>query len=229
MKMAFACTRSAFQIALMKQPSSNSELVAHLKSSFHLKREENEKAFLLTDRKNFVLPEFRAQAYADAPLPTLQGQTISAPGVVAIMTEALEVKPGMRVLEVGAGSGYQTAILSRLVGKTGKVFSMERIPELAGLAKKNLKRDGVNSVQLTCGDGSAGLAGEAPFDRIIVTAAARKMPEKLVEQLKHQGKMVLPVGESAYAQRLLLVEKKGGTLIEKKILDVVFVPLIEGK
>jgi len=221
------CTRSTFQITLMKLPSSNAELVEHLKSSFHLTRSEEETAFRLTDRKNFALPEFLAQAYADAPRPTLQGQTISAPGVVAIMTEALEVKPGMRVLEVGAGSGYQAAILSRLAGKAGKVFSMERIPELAARAKKNLKRDGANGVEVICGDGSAGLAGEAPFDRIIVTAAARKIPEKLAQQLKDGGKMVLPVGQNPYAQSLLVVEKNGGRLAKRKLLDVVFVPLVE--
>lgn len=212
------------------QPATNAELVEYLKSSFHLSTPAVEKAFLAVDRKNFVPAELARFAYCDAPLPLPEGQTISAPGVVAVMSEALQAGKGMRVLEVGAGSGYQAAILARLVGSSGKVFSIERHAKLAKLAKANLAKQKTINVFVIEGDGSKGLPGEAPFDRIIVTAAARKIPAKLVEQLKHGGRMVAPVGESPYAQELIVFKKnKDGSLEREKILDVVFVPLVEGK
>lgn len=213
----------------MQTISSNKQLVEYLKSSFHLSKPAVEQAFLATDRKNFVSTELARFAYQDAPLPTLEGQTISAPGVVAIMSEALEVGKGMKVLEVGSGSGYQAAVLARLVGGKGRVFSIERHARLAELAKKNLAKEKIKNVLVVEGDGSKGLPREAPFDRIVVTAAARKIPERLVEQLKEGGRMVAPVGESAYAQELILLQKKRGVATQQKILDVVFVPLVEGK
>lgn len=209
---------------------SNKELVGYLKACAYVKTPAVEKAFLKVDRKKFVPAEQAGSAYEDSPLPTAEGQTISAPGVVALMTEALELKPGMKVLEVGSGSGYQTAILAQIVGEKGKVYSVERIGELCEYAKKNLAKLGLKNVQAICGDGSRGLPREAPFDRIIVTAAAKKIPEKLVEQLKEGGRLVIPVGASAYLQELILLRKKaGGKTEQNSLLPVVFVPLVEGE
>ncbi|HDD05044.1 MAG TPA: protein-L-isoaspartate(D-aspartate) O-methyltransferase [Candidatus Aenigmarchaeota archaeon] len=178
------------------------------------------KAFAENPRYKFVPEEYREYWYVDEPLPTFEGQTISQPSTVAFMTQALEVEEGMKVLEVGAGSGWQAAILSSLVGKRGKVYTIERIPKLYEFAKRNLKDK--ENVKVVLGDGSKGLPEEAPFDRIIVTAAAREVPKALVEQLDEEGILLVPVGVGI--QKMMKVWKKGK---REYLGEFVFVPLVE--
>ena len=176
------------------------------------------------DRGFFVPEELRNSAYEDRPLPIGHGQTISAPGVVALMCSKLDVREGMTVLEVGTGSGYQTAILAELVGEKGKVITTERVPELVEIAKKNiakLERKYAN-IEFICCDGTLGAPELAPYDRISVTAAAPSIPEPLVRQLAQDGKLIVPVGK--YFQDLLLYDKKSGAIVN--LLPVVFVPLL---
>src|SRR5262249_42723998 len=150
-------------------------------------------------RQEFVLPQFAAIAYADQAMPIACGQTISQPYVVAYMTEQLQVKREHRVLEVGTGSGYQAAVLS---GLAGEVYSVERYRTLADRARESLKRLGYDNVTVVAGDGLNGLPDHAPYERIIVTAAAETIPEKLVEQLAVGGLLVLPLGKHDGEQRI---------------------------
>jgi protein-L-isoaspartate(D-aspartate) O-methyltransferase len=174
-------------------------------------------------RELFVPEQLIARAYDDTPLPIGYGQTISAPHMVAIMCDILDLQSGMKVLEVGGGSGYHAAVMAEMIGPEGQVFSVERIPELVILAKKNLKKAGISNVTMVQGDGSAGLSDHAPYDRISVAATAPSVPQPLKEQLGTGGKLVIPVG-SGY-QELLLVTRKNGYVIEEK-MAVVFVPLL---
>jgi protein-L-isoaspartate(D-aspartate) O-methyltransferase len=178
-------------------------------------------AFRKVPRHLFVLPEREDQAYEDRPLEIGMGQTISQPYIVACMTEALELAGGERVLEVGTGSGYQTAILLEL---GARVWSIERFPELSGLAAANLERAGY-SARLRVGDGTLGWPEEAPFDRIVVTAGAPDLPLALLAQLREGGAMVVPVG-SETEQELVLVRREDGLVKRKKICGCVFVKLV---
>jgi protein-L-isoaspartate(D-aspartate) O-methyltransferase len=180
-------------------------------------------AMARTPRELFVPDHLRAEAYYDHPLHIGWGQTISAPHMVAIMCEVLDLKEGMKVLEVGGGSGYHAAVMAELVGPDGHVYAVERIAELAREAMKNLSSAGYSNVTVIVGDGSCGLPEYAPYDRISVACAAPDVPEPLKEQLKKGGKLVVPVG-SQY-QELLLVTKKNGFEI-KRCGGVIFVPLI---
>lgn len=175
-------------------------------------------AFRKVQRENFVRPEDKKYAYANYPLQIPGGQTISQPLTVAVMTEALEAKRGDKILEVGAGSGYQAAILSEVVGPTGKIITTEIIPELFEFAKKNLASYG--NVKVINADGSLGFSRESLFDRIIVTASAPKIPKPLVEQLREGGRMVIPVGD-----QMIIAEKKKGILEETFLGYYAFVPL----
>ena len=176
-------------------------------------------------RHLFVPPAYRSEAHVDAPLPIGKGQTISAPHMVAIMCELLDLKKGDKVLEVGAGCGYHAAVVAEIVGKDGKVIAIERIPELAEMAKRNLETLGYDNVLVVVGDGSKGYEKEAPYDKIYVTASAPKIPEPLIEQLKPGGKLVIPVGN--FTQHLYVVEKDENGNIKKKNWGAVrFVPLI---
>jgi len=166
-----------------------------------------------------------ALAYEDKPLPIGEGQTISQPFTVAYMTQLLEVKPGMKVLEIGTGSGYQTAILTAM---GAEVYSVERIKFLHELAKRNLKAAGLTPAGLLYGDGYAGWPEHAPYDRIIVTAAAPYIPEALMEQLKPGGIMVIPVGKNW--QTMVRIRKTpGGEIIREDLDTFLFVPLLPGK
>lgn len=160
----------------------------------------------------------------DEPLPIGEGQTISAIHMVGIMAELLEVEEGMKILEIGAGSGYHAAVLAELVGDNGVIYSIERIPKLAEMARRNLERAGYKNVIVLVGDGSRGLPEEAPFDRISVTAAAPKIPEPLMEQLKDGGIMVIPVGR--VFQELKVVRKRRNDVIVETWGGVSFVPLV---
>ena len=174
-------------------------------------------------RELFVPEQLRDRAYEDTPLPIGLGQTISAPHMVAIMSDLLDIRPGMKILEVGGGSGYHAAVLAALTGPQGRVYSVERMADLAAAARRNLQAAGIENVTVVEGDGSLGLPEHAPYDRISVAASAPKIPEPLKEQLQVGGKMVLPVGGGS--QELILVTRKNGLLAEEK-MGVIFVPLI---
>lgn len=187
-----------------------------------------EEALLKVPRHLFVPPDVRSQAYRDTPLPIGDGQTISAPHMVAVMAEALELSEGHRVLEIGAGSGYNAAVMAELVGPSGKVITLERHPSLAEKAAQVLLEAGYSNVQVVVGDGSLGYPEEAPYDRISVTCGAPRVPEPLVEQLRDGGIMLIPVGGLEY-QSLLRFRKLGGRMLSEDLGSVVFVPLIGEK
>ena len=175
-------------------------------------------------RELFVPEDLERRAYDDMPLPIGLNQTISAPHMVAIMSQLLDLLPGMKVLEVGGGSGYHAAVMAFLVGPKGHIYSVERKPELVILARRNLEKANIANVTIIEADGSLGLAEHAPYDRISVAAAAPQIPESLKQQLNVGGKMVLPVGRDR--QVLLLVTRKdNGFEVEEK-MGVIFVPLI---
>jgi protein-L-isoaspartate(D-aspartate) O-methyltransferase len=174
-------------------------------------------------RHEFVPPNLRHQAYANHPLPIGQGQTISQPFIVAAMTELLGCGPGDKVLEIGTGSGYQAAVLAGIVGH---VYTIEIVPELGESARDRLQRLGYGNVTVRVGDGYAGWAEQAPFDGIMVTAAAPDVPKPLVDQLKPGGRLVIPVGGPWLGQDLLVVEKqRDGSVTQRNVLPVAFVPL----
>jgi protein-L-isoaspartate(D-aspartate) O-methyltransferase len=174
-------------------------------------------------REAFVLPEYRHLAYRNTPLPIEAGQTISQPLIVALMTELLDPQPGDVILEVGTGSGYQAAVLAKLVKH---VYSVEIVEELATSAAAVLQRLGYDNVTVRAGDGYAGWPQHAPFDGIVVTAAAEHLPPPLLQQLKPGGKLVIPVGEEHGYQELLVVEvDQTGKITRQSVLPVRFVPL----
>jgi len=175
------------------------------------------------NRHLFIPPEMKPQAYEDRPLPIHFDQTISQPYIVALMTELLDPQPNDIILEVGTGSGYQAAVLAKIVRH---VYSIEIIEGLAKEAAERLKRLKYNNVIVRAGDGYQGWPEQAPFDGIIVTAAAPHIPPPLIQQLKPGGKMIIPVGATSAVQELLLIEKKkDGTITQKSVLPVRFVPL----
>jgi protein-L-isoaspartate(D-aspartate) O-methyltransferase len=177
-------------------------------------------------REYFVDDQFREAAYADRALPIACGQTISQPYVVAYMTEQLRVQPDHRVLEIGTGSGYQAAVLSRL---TREVVTIERYRTLADAARARLDTLGYRNVQVRFGDGLAGAPDRAPFDRIIVTAATDTVPEALIQQLAPDGVMVLPLGPHASPQNLIRLTKSPDGVRQEDLIAVRFVPLLPGQ
>ena len=200
-------------------------LVRSWRSSGWVRSEALLAAFDAVPREEFVLPELQQQAYEDQPLPILRGKTISQPSTTMLMTDALSVEQGMKVLEIGAGSGYQSALLALLVGEKGKVFSMEVLPELVAFARRNLERIAFKNVVVVEGDGSQGLPEEAPFDRIIVTAACPKIPEPLLNQLKDGGVLVAPVGKLE-VQAMVRATKSNSAVVEQRFDEFVFSPLV---
>ncbi|QDA31864.1 protein-L-isoaspartate(D-aspartate) O-methyltransferase [Thermococcus indicus] len=182
-------------------------------------------AFLRYPRHLFVEKRYRDYAHVDEPLPIPAGQTVSAPHMVAIMLELAELGPGMNVLEVGTGSGWNAALIAELV--KGDVYTIERIPELVEFARRNLEQAGVKNVHVFLGDGTKGFPPKAPYERIIVTAGAPKVPEPLLEQLKPGGRLIIPVGGHHLWQDLYVVEKtEDGRIRKKRWGGVAFVPLI---
>jgi len=175
-------------------------------------------------RHRFVPPSLASRAYGDHPLPIGEGQTISQPYIVAVMSQWAEVRPGDKVLEVGTGSGYQAAVLAEL---TDKVFSIELRPELARQAAARLQDLGYHRVQVTCGDGYQGWPTEAPFDAILVTAAAPRVPPALEAQLKEGGRLVIPLGSPYGGQTLVRGRKIQGKLVVEATLPVRFVTLVQ--
>jgi protein-L-isoaspartate(D-aspartate) O-methyltransferase len=180
------------------------------------------KAMREIPRELFVPENMKASAYEDNPLPIGKGQTISQPYIVALMTELLELRGNERVLEIGAGSGYQAAILSKLAKQ---VISIERVKELALRTKKLLRKYEYKNITVLHGDGTKGYEKEAPYDAIIITAAAQKIPKKLIEQLANNGRLVAPIGPR-YHQELVRIRKRNGVLEEDYHGGVIFVPLI---
>ncbi len=184
-------------------------------------------ALLKVERHRFVPADQQSLAYRNHPLPIGSGQTISQPYIVALSTDLVAPQAGQRVLEIGTGSGYQAAILAEIVSK---VYSMELVPSLGKEAAERLKTLGYANVEVRIGDGYAGWPERAPFDSILVTAAAPRVPQALVDQLRPGGRMVIPVGASHEAQQLLLIVKRpDGTVERKSVLAVRFVPLVPGK
>jgi protein-L-isoaspartate(D-aspartate) O-methyltransferase len=180
------------------------------------------KALEVVPRHLFVPEEYQDQAYDDGPLPIGYGQTISQPYIVAYMTELLNVGPDDVVLEIGTGSGYQAAILSRIVKK---VYTVEIVEELGFAAKERLKALNYDNVEVKIGDGYYGWEEHAPYSGIIVTAASEYIPPPLIKQLKDKGRMIIPVGSPFSVQNLMLVEKSGDKIRTKSLIPVRFVPL----
>jgi len=198
------------------------DLVEMLVAERLLKSRKVIRAFGDVPRENFLPERLRGLAYSDTPLPIPGGQTISAPHMVAVMSEYLDVEANHKILEIGAGSGYQAAILSKMAPR-GRVYTIEVVLELTDFAKKNLA--GYKNVRVFSGDGSIGLPEYAPYDRIIATAGCPSIPRSWMDQLKEGGKIVAPVG-GMYEQRLILVEKKDGKILETDLnFPCVFVPL----
>ena len=175
-------------------------------------------------RHLFVPENLHNCAYNDSPLPIGSGQTISQPYIVAFMTEQLAPVPGMKILEIGTGSGYQTAILAHL---GCKVYTVELLEELARQAKNTLIALNFDNVRVKHENGYMGWPEEAPFDAVIVTAAPENIPEKLIAQLNEGGRMIVPVGKVHATQLLKLIIKKDGGIIEKELLPVRFVPMVD--
>lgn len=180
-------------------------------------------AFRMTPREWFVPPQYRASAYDDTPLPLVRGQTISQPFMVALMTELLRLQGHEKVLEIGTGSGYQTAILARLARI---VYSAELEPELARSVREKLAQLGIANVVLRAGNGVEVFRDEAPFDAILSAAAPEQLPEGLLEQLAEGGRCIIPVGAAEW-QHLWLIERRGGELVRRRLEAVRFVPLRE--
>ena len=181
------------------------------------------RAMRTVPRHKFVPPQWTQDAYGDFPLPIGQGQTISQPYIVALMTEFIEPRRSQRVLEIGTGSGYQAAVLAEIVDS---VFTIEILSELAASAADRLKLLGYKNIIDRHGDGYIGWLEHAPFDAILVTAAAEHIPQPLVDQLKDGGLMVIPVGQVQLLQELTLVRKQGKDIVSQTRLPVRFVPLI---
>jgi protein-L-isoaspartate(D-aspartate) O-methyltransferase len=177
-------------------------------------------AMLKVERHLFVPKEFQNSAYSDQPLPIGEGQTISQPYIVALMTELLELKGGERVLEVGTGSGYQAAILAELAAE---VYTIEIVEKLASSAQKVLLELGYQNIKVKAGDGYLGWPEAAPFDAILITCAPDHIPKPLLDQLKEGGRMVVPVG--TYSQELKKIVKKSGKIETTDIIPVIFVPM----
>ena len=208
------------------------DLVLRLQNSGYLKSDEMERAVRTVPREAFVHPSTKEQAYRDSPLSIGLGQTISAPHMCVIMCESLDLKPGLRILEVGAGSGYHSALCAEMVApkgvdNPGHVYTIEIVEGLIDFARKNLERTGYDDrVTLIHGDGGLGLVEHAPFDRILVAAAAPRVPDPLIEQLAPEGIMLIPVGSRGFFQDLLMLEKDAdGSTTRRNWGGVAFVPL----
>ncbi|MEM0362129.1 MAG: protein-L-isoaspartate O-methyltransferase [Sulfolobales archaeon] len=207
--------------------SDRERLVRDLINIGVLKSEKVIRAISKVPRELFIPPELRRYAYLDTPLPIGYGQTISAPHMVALMTELLDVQVGDKILEVGTGSGYQAAILAELVGDEGHVYTIEIVKELVEFSRQNLMRAGyLSRVTVIHGDGSVGYEAAAPYDKIIVTAAAPDIPKPLIDQLRPGGRLVIPVGDT-YMQYLTVVYKGlDGKINVERGTPCVFVPLV---
>jgi protein-L-isoaspartate(D-aspartate) O-methyltransferase len=200
---------------------TNDQLVSSIKKSGELNSREIEQAMSLTDRRHFVPEEIHSRAYEDTPLPIGFAQTISQPTTVAIMLEMLGVRMGDHVLDIGAGSGWTTAILSRIAGSDGEVIGVERIPELVELGNQNLKNAGISQVSILLANSTLGHRRRAPYNRILVSAAGPSVPPELVDQLVDGGVMVIPV-----LNCLIKIVKEGDSYKSSERCGFAFVKLI---
>ncbi|HOO14272.1 MAG TPA: protein-L-isoaspartate(D-aspartate) O-methyltransferase [Candidatus Marinimicrobia bacterium] len=201
----------------LRQKMVNEQIIAR-----GVRAESVIKAMQKVERHLFVPEQYRNFAYSDRPLPIGEGQTISQPYIVALMTELLDLKKSDKVLEIGTGSGYQAAILAEICDS---VYTIEIIPSLGKQAQVLLKELGYHNIHCKIGDGYLGWPEHAPYDGIIVTCAPSKIPQPLKEQLAEGGRMVIPVG-ATYTQELVLVTKTKGKLIQKSVIPVRFVPML---
>lgn len=214
----------------LNKPLEN--LVRRLRNNGYIKTDEMERAFRTVPREEFVHSDSRKHAYRDTPLPIGLGQTISAPHMCVIMCESLALEPGLKVLEIGAGSGYHAALCAEIVAphgasNPGHVYTIEIVDGLIEFAQGNLERTGYNDrVTLIHSDGGFGLPDHGPFDRILVAAAAPSIPQSLIDQLAPGGVMLIPVGSKGFFQELMMVEKdEEGGVTQRRWGGVAFVPL----
>lgn len=201
------------------------DLVKHLVRCGYISKPEVIESMGSIPRHLFVPENIRKYAYEDHPLEIGQNQTISAPHMVGIMIENLDLMKGHRVLEIGTGLGYHSAVASKIVGESGSVHTIERYKELADKAKQNFEILGIKNVFVHVGDGSKGFAEHAPYDRIFATCGAPSIPSSLIEQLKKSGKLIIPVGERFY-QDLILAEKVNHQIRTKNLGGCMFVPMV---
>lgn len=196
-------------------------LYSYLKFTIGFASKDINEAFAQIDRKDFVLPEFQQEAYFDTALPIGFGQTISQPFTVLFMFNLLNPQSGEKILDIGSGSGWTTALLARIVGSRGFVYGVERIPKLVKMGKKNLKKYKIKNTKIYSAGEILGMPDLAPFDRIFVSAAAKKMPQELVEQLKVGGRMVIPIGYSIWKIDKISKDE----ILKEEFPGFVFVPL----
>ena len=204
--------------------ASKQRLIDYWESSRIIKDSKVIESFKKVPRDKFIKKEHFEEAYRDCPLSIGEGQTISQPTTVMLMTQALELKEGNKVLEVGTGSGYQAAIIADIIGEKGKIISTEIVPELARFAEKNIKKLRLKNIKIIHHDGSRGYEKDAPYDKIIITAACPKIPRPLIRQLKENGIIVAPVGD-LNEQVMIKARKKGNKLVEENLGQFMFVPL----
>ncbi|MBI2655325.1 protein-L-isoaspartate(D-aspartate) O-methyltransferase [Candidatus Woesearchaeota archaeon] len=183
------------------------------------------KSFKEVNREDFIPENLKHAAYHDVPLPLLRGKTISQPTTVMIMTHALELNPGEKVFEVGTGSGYQAAIIAKIVGSKGKVITTDVVPELVQFARQNLKKAKIGNAIILEEDGSKGMPTEAPFDKIIITAACREFPKELLEQLKPEGIIIGPIGNAQEQEMVRGRKDKKGHLELEFFGPFLFTPM----
>lgn len=183
------------------------------------------KAFKDIKREDFLPDNLKYRAYEDMPLPLIRGKTISQPTTVMLMTHALELQAGDKVFEVGAGSGYQSAIISKIIGDKGKVITTEVVPELVSLAKQNILKAKINNIEIFEDDGSKGIPKEAPFDKIIITCACKEFPKPLLEQLKPEGIILGPVGNKNEQEMVRGFKDKNGKLELEFLGQFLFSPM----
>jgi len=204
------------------------KLVQNLWNHGYITQENVKQAMIKVPREEFMPLDVRLYAYIDRPLPLGKGQTISAPHMVAIIAEKLELDDGMKILEIGTGFGYNAAVIAEIIGKKGHVYTIERIESLALKARENLKKTGyTETVTVIIGDGTHGYPEESPFDRIYATASAPKVPEPLKEQLKIGGILLTPIGSDHYFQELVSLKRVSEDEYQmQKLGGVAFVPMI---
>jgi len=207
----------------MKLEEKYVALIRSLRRSTLIPNKRVEEAFLSLPRYEFVPKRYKEMACEDAPVPTFDGQTVSQPSIVAYMIKMLDLRKGLKVLEIGTGSGWNACLIAKLV-YPGKVITIEINPRLARFARKNIEKAGITNVQVIIGDGSCGYKSEAPYDRVIATAAYPRIPEELITQLKEGGKLLAPEGELSL-QHLVLIEKSKGEISRKFLIPCIFVPM----
>jgi protein-L-isoaspartate(D-aspartate) O-methyltransferase len=228
MKILGFILAGVFLISLQDDPfkKKRESMVRHTIKDRGVRDEAVLKSMNTVERHLFVPEKNVANAYQDGPLAIGYGQTISQPYIVAYMTEVIDPKPEYKVLEIGTGSGYQAAVLAKIVKE---VYTIEIVPELGNAATARLKKLGYSNVHVKIADGYFGWAEHAPFDAIVVTAAAEFVPPPLIEQLKEGGKIVIPIGSPFMNQNLMLIQKKGKKVTTRNLLPVAFVPFTRTK